>query len=206
MRALSFAAALVLIACGSPSNGNDGGTDGGVDVTCDGMPLTPPNLVHNNTFECGGANPTEWAAQFGTLDFPSGSAHLGMRNARLTAGNNGAGKFYYTPNVIVDAGTQTICAHAWVKGTTPYMKMRLLLTDATGNGVSSEYSAPGGTDWEREPPTINLNPSNNNAKTVQLVFEVQNNRPTGMNAVMGDTLEIDDVDVWVSSDTNCHER
>lgn len=170
------------------------------------MPLTPPNLVHNNTFECGGANPTEWGAVFGTLDFPSGSAHLGSRNARLTAGNNGAGRFAYEPNVLVDGGTATVCASAWVKGTTPYMKMRLLVTDASGNGVSHEFSAPGGTTWQRVPPSKNLDAANNNAKTVQLVFEVQNNRPTGMNAVMGDTLEIDDVDAWISPDGSCNER
>jgi hypothetical protein len=205
VRALLFVAALFLIACGSPSNGTDAGTDGGADTTCDGAPLTPPNLIHNNTFECGGANPSEWGSVYGTLDFPSGSAHTGSRNARVTAASNGDARFTYNPDVADSAGTATFCAHAWVKGTTPYMKMRLLVINGT-NFVSNEFAAPGGSTWQRVPPSINLDAPNNGATKVQLVFESQVGRSDGMNSKAGDTLEIDDVDVWISPDGNCHER
>ena len=97
-------------ACGPSSSGNDGGNDGG----CDGPAETPPNLIHNPGFECGGAAPAEWSAVYGTLDFPTGSAHSGQRHARLTADASGA-RFTYSPNVTMGAGNATLCARAWVK-------------------------------------------------------------------------------------------
>jgi hypothetical protein len=205
VRALLFAAALSLFACGSPSNGNDGGTDGG-NSACDGTALTPPNLIHNNGFECGGASPAEWGAVFGTLDFPSGGAHTGMRNARITAGSNGDARFAYNPDVIDDGGMAVLCGHAWVKGTTPFMKMRLLVVDGT-NVNAFEVSSPGGADWIRVLPSVNLGPAANaGAQKVELEFESQVGRSDGMNSIAGDTLEIDDVDVWISPNGQCHER
>ena len=204
VRALVLVSAVALASCGSPS-GNDGGVDGG-NSACDGPALDPPNLIHNNGFECGGANPAEWGPVFGTLDFPTGAAHSGMRNARVTAGSNGDARFAYNPDVADDAGTSMFCAHAWVKGTTPYMKMRLLVISG-GNFVSNDFSAPGGgATWTRVPPSVNLNAPNNGAAQVQLEFESQTGRGDGMNSVAGDTLEVDDVDVWISPDGSCHER
>ncbi len=202
MRTPFFGLLCVLAACGSPSSGNDGGSDGGDG--CDGPALSPPELVHNPGFECGGAAPGEWGAIYGTLDFPSGTAHSGMRHARITAGADGKARFAYNPDVAADAGTVTFCAHAWMRGTAPYMRLRLI-TDFGGNIVNNDFSAPLTPDWSRVPPSINLDAPNMNAKRVLLLFETQSNRPSD-NSVAGQTLEIDDVDVWQSTSGQCNER
>ena len=49
-----------------------------------------------------------------------------------------------------------------------------------------------------------LKVSNDNAPKLQLVFEAQTNRGDGLDAVAGETLLIDDVDVWETSG-NCTE-
>ncbi len=193
--------ALPLAACGPSNGGNDGGSDGG----CDGPAETPPNLIHNPGFECGGAAPAEWSAVYGTLDFPTGSAHSGQRHARITADSSGAARFSYSPNVVMGAGNATLCARAWVKGTPPYMRLRLMMVSA-GGGINNDFSSPVTADWARVPPTINLNAPNMNADRVLLVFEAQTGRADGMNSKPGDTLEVDDVDVWQTTGSACSER
>jgi hypothetical protein len=205
VRALPFVAALLIVGCGPSSGGNDGGTDGG-NSTCDGAAKSPPNLIHDNGFECADQNTADWSSVFGTLDFPTGSAHTGSTNARITAGSNGDARFAYNLDVADNAGMSTICLNAYVKGTTPFMRMRLLTSG--GSTMEYDFSAPGGSSWQRAPPSvgINLDAANLGAMKMQLVFESQVGRSDGMNSVAGDTLEIDDVDAWISTDGHCRER
>ncbi len=58
------------------------------------------------------------------------------------------------------------------------------------------------SDWRRI-PTREV--PNANTNKLQLAFEVQTNRTDGQSARPGDTLLIDDVDVWESS-THCAEN
>jgi hypothetical protein len=191
----------LLAACGSPSPGNDGGNND----ACDGPALTPPNLIQDHGFECGGATQPQWSAIYGTLDFPQGTAHSGSYHARITAGADGKARFAYQPNVAVDAGTATFCARAWMKGTAPYMRLRLI-TDFGANIINNDFNSPVTADWSQVPPSVKLSAPNMNANRVLLVFETQSNRSDGANSMPGQTLEIDDVDVWQSSSSACSER
>ena len=137
----------------------------------------------------------------GALDFPAGGAHAGQRNGRSTAGANGLARFAYATDVVDDGGTNVYCAAAWAKGTAPYMRLQLL-TDS----VVNQFSAPLTAQWQRVPPSINLDADNAGSKRLLLVFETQIGRSDGNNSKPGDTLEIDDVDVWQSADGGCRER
>ena len=61
MRAPALLPLLCLAACGPTSPAPDAGDP------CQDAALTPPNLVKNAGFECGGATPAEWQQIYGDL-------------------------------------------------------------------------------------------------------------------------------------------
>ena len=183
---------LIFVACSPPPPGPDGGVDAG---SCRDTAKTPPNLLQNPGFECD-SSPAEWSAVFGTLELVPGGRS--GRAARLTTATRGS--FRYSQEFAVDAGTRTFCFSAWRQGTAPFMRMKVFQgTGATG----IEFAEQVFSDW-RKIPTLRV--PNDNASKLQLVFEVQTNRTDGQSAMPGDTLLIDDVDVWESSSADCREN
>jgi hypothetical protein len=80
------------------------------------------------------------------------------------------------------------------------MRMRVL-RDFNGRVEEVAFSEQIFADWRRIPT---LKVEGLNAPKVLLVFEVQTNRGDGQNAMAGQTMLIDDVDVWEST-SNCTE-
>jgi len=189
----------LLLACGG---GGTNGTDGGDTGNCLEPGKSPANIVQNYGFECGDGT-GEWVPVYGDLTFPTGDAHTGNRSARLTATSSGGVRFAYKPDLVTNGGAATYCATVWAKGTVPYMRM-VVLQDG-GDMQRIEFNSPVTASWTRVPPSIALKAPNGNAQHLILTFEMQTNRGDGMNAKAGDTLDIDDVDVWQSADGRCQE-
>ena len=162
---------------------------------CKDTSKTPANIIENPAFECD-STPAEWNAVSGTLEFVSGGRT--GRAAQLTVA--ATGRFAYAKDVAVDAGNKTFCFSAYLKGTAPYMRMRVLRV-MSGSVQEVAFSEQIFSDW-RKIPTLKV--TNDNAPKLQLVFEVQTNRSDNLNAMPGQTLLIDDVDVWETTG-NCTE-
>lgn len=183
---------LVLAGCGPMTVVPDAGGGG----ACRDTSKSPANLIENPGFECDEL-PAEWSAVSGTLELAAGGRS--GRAAKVTV-NQAGGRFAYTKSFAPDAGTSTFCFSAWLQGTAPFMRMRVL-RDLGGSVQEVAFSEQIFADWHRIPT---LKVANENAPKLQLVFEVQTNRGDGLNARPGQTMLIDDVDVWQST-ANCSE-
>lgn len=186
--ALLLAPALALVACGPVTPTPDAGMN-----LCTGAPRTPPTLVENASFECEGG----WSQVYGTLALVEGGRS--GRAAQVTV-NQAGGRFAAAKPFAENVGTKTYCVTAWLKGTAPFMRMRVL-RDFNGSVQELAFSEQIFSDWRRIPT---LKVTGDNAPKLTLVFEVQTNRTDGQNAMPGQTMLIDDVDVWESS-VNCTE-
>lgn len=202
VRLASGLMAAVLLGCGGGGGGP--GSDGGTDAGCTEAGKSPANLVQNHAFECGGASVAEWAAVYGTLEFPAGEGRSGTRAAKLTCDSGGA-RFTYVPALVADGGQKTYCVTAWAKGTAPYMRIRVLRDEGGGGFTNFEFNSPVPANWERVPPSITLQVPNAGSAKLQLVFELQTTRGDGQNARPGDVLYVDDVDAWESASGRCDE-
>ena len=182
-----------LLGCGPPP----GHTDAGASGRCKDTSKSPPNLLENPGFECD-AVPAEWSAIYGTLELvaPGRSG----RAAQVKVDQLG-GRFAYAKIFAADAGTKSYCFSAWLQGTAPFMRMRVL-RDCGGSVQDVAFSEQIFSNWRRIPT---LEVPNENAPTLKLVFEVQTNRSDGLNAKPGEVMLIDDVDVWESS-SKCAEQ
>ncbi len=174
-------ATLALLNCGQPMTTVDAGD------TCAGAAKTPANLLTNPGFECS-RNPEQWVGSF-TFDV---AAHSGLKSAKLVADSAGL-VFLGIDQVAKPTAATTYCITAWAKGTAPAVKLSGL-TSPTAMMFSNPLS---GDTWVRVPPTT------------ALAVPVQANQGLALkiafaNAAAGDTLFIDDVDVWEST-TNCKE-
>ena len=148
----------------------------------------------NPGFECGD---TGWAPQMGTLDIVT-DARTGTKAARLTATSTGAGVFAYATPILTNAPGDNYCATAWVKGTVSNAKLSIL-TNKSGVGTDSSFSSPvATTTWIRMPPSLVLNVPG--AMGSSLYVRLLLSQGTS-----GDTLLVDDVDVWESADGKCKE-
>lgn len=182
----------VLFACGpAPVAMPDAGPLG-----CRDASKTPANLLENGAFECDNS-PLEWKAVFGTFELVSGGRS--GRAGQVTV-NQAGGRFAYNKEFAVDGGNKTFCFSAYLKGTAPFMRMRVLRI-VSGGVQEVAFSEQVFSDFKKIPT---LKVTNDNAPKLQLVFEAQTNRSDGMNATPGQTLLIDDVDVWESA-ADCSE-
>lgn len=186
MTRTSLLAMLVSIftAC-SPAPTADAGTG------CQAM-LDPPNLVQNGGFECGEA--LEWAAQFGELALVGG-AHSGSKAVQVTATASGSAQLGYATAVVKPTSGKTYCVTAWVKGTATGMKVEGI----TKAGLSRAFSTPVEANWVRAPPSTKL----------ELDFPAGDElflRMSILNGTAGQTLIVDDVDVFESASGKCTER
>jgi hypothetical protein len=183
-----------LSACSSGSStGGTGGGAGGGSGNCSGAAKTPPNLVPNNGFECGDMG---WSPQSGTLSADT-DARTGTQSAKLVATAAG-GKFAVTLPVVTSASGKTYCAVAYLKGTVADAQLSVL-EDKGGSVIDHTFSTPvASTTWLRTPPSTTLGvPAAVGSKLyVRLLMRTPN---------ANDTLLVDDVDLWESSDGQCKE-
>jgi hypothetical protein len=179
---------LMFVACGPATPTPDAGG------ACLDTGKTPANLIENARFEC---DSMDWSGIFGTLELASGGRS--GRAAKVTV-NQAGGRFAYAKAFTPNPGTKTFCFSAYVSGTAPFMRMRVL-RDFNGSVQEVAFSEQIFSDF-RKVPTLKV--TGENAPKLQLVFEVQTNRGDGQNAMAGQTMLIDDVDVWETSN-NCME-
>lgn len=180
---------------GSPDGGGSGGGAGGdAGSNCGAGAKTPRNLVPNPGFECGDLG---WAPQSGTLEAVS-DARSGTKAVKLTASSTGAGVFAYATPIVTNAPADHYCATAWVKGTVGNAKLSIL-TNKNGVGTDTTFSSPvATTTWIRLPPSTVL--AVPNASGMSLYVRLLLSQGSA-----GDTLLVDDVDVWESADGKCNE-
>lgn len=177
--------------------------DAGMVAKCDPV---APNLLKNAGFECtvtpdgGGAVPDAWQGVYGQFAVAVGEGRNGGNAGKGTFSGVGL-RFAYSGDVVSNGGTKVFCASAWVKGTAPYMRMNLIRDD-----LVQSFAAPVTATWEKVPPTIKLNIDNASSKHLQLMFEAQTGRTDGANAKAGDTLLVDDAEVWESPSGMCTEH
>lgn len=179
---------------GGAGGGGGGAGGGGGSGGCDGATKTPPNLVPNHGFECGDRG---WAPQLGTLETVT-DARTGANAARLTATDAGEGVFAYSTPIVSNAPSDHYCATAWVKGTVGNMKLSIK-TNKNGAGVDTTFSSPvATTSWIRVPPFTVLAVPNTFGMDLYVRFLLSQGNA-------GDTLLVDDVDVWESVDGGCNQ-
>lgn len=168
--------------------------EGGSDAGCDGVAKSPPNLLHNGGFECGGAIPAEWLVVAGTLSFVTTGASEGQRAAQVISDSSGVGGVGSTKPVVAATSGKTYCINAKLKGTASDARLEVI-----GGSVSS-FGAPLGSPnaWVRFPPSINL--AIREPVDQALYVKVRAN-----NAHAGDTVLVDDLDLWESADGKCKE-
>lgn len=198
MHRASLLAALALVACGPPTNVTP---DAGGGDACKDTAKMPPNLVSNFGFECGGASPAEWSPVYGSLELVTDTPHGGTRAAKLTMTDALGGRFAYAPN-LATGGTKTYCFNAWIRGTAPHMRLAVLRDDNT----RVDFSSPVPATWTLVKPSKPLDVANNSSPKLTFFFEMQTTRGDTMNAKVGDTLFVDDVDVYESVTGNCSDR
>jgi hypothetical protein len=192
MRVLLVTLGVVFLGCGPMTVVPDAGGNG----MCRDTMKNPPNLLENPGFECD-TSPAAWSQVYGTLALVPGGRS--GRAAQVMV-NAAGGRFAYAKDFAVDAGLKSFCFSAYVSGTAPFMRMRVLrVLNGSVTEVSQSDQVFG--DFRRTPLGTPLKVGNENAPKLQLIFEAQTNRGDGLNAVAGDTLLIDDVDVWETSGT-----
>lgn len=181
--------AALLTACGPATGTPDAGSGACLDTG-----KAPSNLIENPKFEC---DSMDWSGIYGTLELASGGRT--GRAAKVTV-NQAGGRFAYAKEFAPTPGTKTFCFSAYLSGTAPFMRMRVL-RDFNGSVQEVAFSEQIFSDF-RKIPTLKV--TADNAPKLQLVFEVQTNRGDGQNAMPGQTMLIDDVDVWETTN-NCME-
>lgn len=178
---------VAVAACGPPSMPVPDSGMGGC-----GAAKSPPNLVGDGSFECGGA---EWSAQYGDFTVVSGG-HGGAKAGQLMASATGLGQIGIgTPLVAMTSGN-AYCVNAWVKGTATDARLEVLPTKA---GSAASFATFVQSDWLQAPPVTNLKVQVAAGDTLYLRVRL-------VNGLAGQTLLIDDVDFWESASGRCDER
>jgi hypothetical protein len=188
--ALRALPALALLAACGPTNGSLDGGGGG--SAC--APLkSPPNLLVNPGFDCAGKE-TEWGAVYGDYALVSGgrSGNAGQ----VTVTNAIGGRFGPVNPVATASKATTYCATAWMKGTAPFANLKLFRETDTN---PPQFSSPIDAAWIRLPPSLVLSETAPAGEKVYVLFATDNR------AHLGDTLIVDDVDVWESASGKCDE-
>ena len=173
--------------------------DAGPGGDCRDLTKSPSNLLQNPAFECD-TSPATWSGGiYGTFAIVEGGRS--GRAGQLTVKDALGGRFSYARDVVTNASNKTYCLTAWVKGTAPFMRVRLLRSP---NNTAVEQADQIFPDWHRVPAGRPLSFTGDDAAKVQLVFEIQTGRGDGQNGMPGQIMLIDDVDVWEST-SNCAE-
>lgn len=170
-----------------------GAVDAGPIVDPGGCLRTPAyNRVVNAGFECA---LTTWSVAMGTGSAIDGG-HSGAKALVLVA--NAQGEALVGANdVVPDSEGQVYCARAWVRGSSPEMRLEVR---PTPSGKGSAFSSPvASTDWVSVPPGDMMRVTTPRGETLSILVKMQG-------AAAGDTLEVDDVELWPSASGRCDDH
>jgi hypothetical protein len=151
------------------------------------------NAVENSGFEC--PDLTRWSVSdgFGTV---IDGGHGGSKSMQLVANARGAVGVGQN-NAVADTGGQTHCARLWVRGTAPQMRLEVR---ASPSGTGTAFSSPvGSADWVKVPPGGALVVTTMRGESLSILAKTQN-------ADAGETLVVDDVELWGSPTGLCDEH
>ncbi len=164
-------------------------------------PAGPANLLDNPGFECG-SPPNHWRAESGAVvTSESAGAKGGSRFARLSAPDGGAApSLWYDGDAVASPGTKTYCARAWMRGTA---SAGHLSVGRVGPGTIDydKFSSPLTSTWTLVPPADYgaMTVTTHDETKLLLRAHLQNPAP-------GSYVEVDDVQLWVSTDGGCKDR
>ncbi len=176
-------------------DGKDAGAhvDGGVR-DAGNCPATPSwNLAVNGGFECAPLSP--WAVSSGTF-VPTDAGHSGRLALAMTADSLGEALVGQN-NVLETAAGVTYCAQVWVKGSSAEMRLEVR---ASPSGQGTAFSSPvASPEWVKVPPGGYLKVTAPRGELLSVLARTQN-------ADAGDTLVVDDFELWPSASGFCDEH
>lgn len=190
MRGALIAFFFVLAGCGTT-----GGADAGQNA-CLGTPKSPANVLSDPGFDCG-TDTWKAASSYGEFKIVEGGI-TGKAGQITFKGELGAR--FGALGVIADGQGKTWCAQAMVKGSAKVIDL-LLVPSAGGQGVS--FSAPLTSSWSKVRPSGGLDLVVPAGASADLLFRVQTSGPNA--AAVGDSVLVDDVDVWASATGRCDD-
>lgn len=175
----------------------DAGRVADAGVQCFSQPRIPRNEAVDGELECAGTTAFRSSGGGGRLDLVPGRSGNGLRFT--TAGGLFNNEFVSTWTFQVTRAGR-YCARAYVRGSAAAVTFRLYL-GPPGSAAGEQFELPGpNPSWTRIPPTVPAVSAMGQPGDVGfLVFVDKLGRP-------GDTVEIDDVDVWRSEDGACRDR
>jgi hypothetical protein len=188
-----------VLSCGTCAGTSDAGrqapeSDGG--MSCSEPIRTPANLFPNGDFECGSTPPFQSSGGSGRVAFVQGRAGRALRFTVAPGLNNN--EFATSPFRLEQAGTY--CARAYVRGSATAIVLRLYV-GPPGAALGEMFVVPGPkANWSKLPPTLNAVQVLARAGDEGLLVFADPNHGAGA------TIEVDDVDVWLSQDGLCRER
>jgi hypothetical protein len=191
MRAAGFAS-IVLLGCGQQMMMMDAG------MTCSVAAKTPPNLAPNGSFECG--DPTTAFKALGTgATVTVGTGRTGAGLTFKTSSTIFGNRFGSEWKVVADTAA-TYCINAWMKSTSSATTLRLFgTTPNSGTATGQQFDMPGPlTIWSKVPPNVKLDVAVRAGDEVSVSIEDKSN-------TAGTTIDVDDLDLWISPDGRCQE-
>lgn len=192
MRASSLLCLVLMSACGVAAPTSDAG--------CPTATKSPPNLMINGGFECGGAAPAEWMGVNGTLSFVTTGATEGSRAAKVVSDASGTGGVGSTTPVVAKTSGKTYCINAKVKGTAPDVRLEVFGSLLTS--FSSPLNSPDA--WVRLPPPPNVGPPTN-LEIREPADQALYVKVHAQGGAAGDTVIVDDIDLWESPNGKCDQ-
>ncbi len=147
----------------------------------------------NGGFECGELS--EWMGVMGTLTVTSTGAAEGSHAAQIVIDATGTGGIGSTNPVVAKTSGKVYCASAKVRGTVSDVRLEVFGGQLTSFG--SPLNSP--DTWVRLPPSTNLEIREPVDQKLYVKVRAQNGKA-------GDTLFVDDIDLWESADGKCKER
>ena len=176
----------------------DGGREGALDAgDCPAMPAY--SLIKNGGFECTSlANAAVWKVLGGTGRYVQpDAAHSGLRALALTRAG-AAEAILGQDRVVLETATMTYCAQVWARGSVPEMRFEVR---ASPSGKATAFSSPLASDggWVKVPPGEVMRVTNALGETLSVVARSQN-------SAEGQTLVVDDFELWPSPSGLCAEH
>ena len=181
---------VLCVGCG-PAPAPDGGTGGGSG----GGSSSTGNFVDNPSFETGDLD--GWFARDGAMA-AVGDAHSGTKAVRMTVPSSGTpiATIAMSRPAVTMLGTGTYCGTLWAKNT---CNVRMILRAIkTNSELDTTFNDTATSAWTRVPPNITMKIAGDNADQLYVLVQTRG-------AKAGDTLDIDDVDVWLSPSGRCDE-
>ena len=156
------------------------------------------NFVRNGDFECGTDG---WSRGISAASLSSveQGAKVGSKALRITTSGS-ASTYYAVSTETKSVGPGTLCARAWMRGTTPAGHLRIVYANSAGVGQTVSFSSPIEVDeWALVRPSFPLKADVSEKVNVHLRLAVTD-------AVSGQYLEVDDAKLWLSADGSCSEH